>query len=202
MKNMTKLFEEYNELCKKKKWKRDKKGIVDIIVLVILLISMGAYSYCMYTDQLLYGIIAVTAVLFSSFAFLYAAQYKNSKILHRGEMISDEWYKEFKALLTKHGIITDEDIQNLKEWCDTVSTINSPTDELKIKIEKALSIFVIPAAISMTFSFSDIIMVNVLFLVLSTLIGFLVYIGLPVFAKKNERAIIDNMRLDLIEFKL
>ena len=63
MKNMTKLFEDYNELCKKKKWKKDKKGIADIVILVILLISMGAYSYFMYTDQLIYGIIAVTAVL-------------------------------------------------------------------------------------------------------------------------------------------
>lgn len=201
MKDMKELLKDYEEIYKKK-WENAKRRKVEVFMIVWVLVVAAFMCYCMNTEKVTYGAISAVVFLLSACVCIYVMQYKFSGIFEREEILSPDWQQKFSEFLTDHDITTEEDIRKLKEWCDTVVGFKFPNDELKIRIEKALSIFVVPAGITIMFSYAYNSEINALLLLICAMIGFLIYVILPSCFKRNERYLIDQMRLDLVEFML
>ena len=207
------LIESYKKLCKdrrkRKKCNYSWKECVGLFVcLMIFLIAAYVPIFKMNVFNIYPAIIAAIVMVIIALVIFLIFGYDETKIFYRENVAPDNWIEEFGIWLKTKGVYGRSEIDELLEWCSAVSDIRSPISKLIGRVEKMFSVFVIPAAIAYVFKLDESITdnnlkakIDITLFVMAILMGLLVCVALPELDKFGNARIINDLRLELIEYK-
>lgn len=212
---MKKIVSQYKDLWKenrlKKKTVTTGEKVYMIVGIVVLSISVYGVYRCdkSANPSINMLLLSMMGVLVSAFLTMYKLNVISSKVFYREDLRPDDWFDKLDSMLRDCNIVTNEEIDYLREWCTDVLNEKTAAKVFAESLEKILGIFIIPTIITVLSIYLDkaeswiLFYKSILAVVAMLWIGLVVYIVLPLITGKNDdRDVIKYLSRDLIELQI